>query len=185
MCKDREIRLDDNSGIRVCLNGPAGQTDQRNVGEYPEVINGDDPEKSAEIKRPEVKRRVPNIEKNAPNQEPGEYEKKIDAGPFKLDLRAVTRVYQQGSVVRSWLVDLCRNIFEHEDIASTSGKIDSNGEGEWTVRAGHEFKVDVRVIEDAVKVRAESVHPRDQKKFSNKLVALMRQQFGGHAIHKK
>jgi len=109
----------------------------------------------------------------------------LDASPFKPNLNDVTRVYQQGSVVRSWLIDLCRNIFEHEDIAGTSGKIDSTGEGEWTVKTGHELNVDVRVIEDALKVRQESASPRDQKKFSNKLVALMRKQFGGHAIHKK
>ena len=109
----------------------------------------------------------------------------LEAGPFKPDLRDVTRVYQKGSVVRSWLIDLCRDIFEHEDIAGTSGLIDSTGEGEWTVRAGHEFKVDVRVIEDALKVRRESALPKNQKKFSNKLVALMRKQFGGHAIHRK
>jgi 6-phosphogluconate dehydrogenase len=107
----------------------------------------------------------------------------LNAGPFKLDLANVTRVYQQGSVVRSWLIDLCRNIFEHEDIKGTVGKIDANGEGEWTVKTGHEFKVDVRVIEDALKVRFESASPKNQKKFSNKIVALMRKQFGGHAIH--
>ena len=107
----------------------------------------------------------------------------LDASPFKPDLNAVTRVYQRGSVVRSWLIDLCRDIFEHEDIAGTSGKIDSTGEGEWTVKTGHELKVDVRVIEDALKVRQESVSPKNQKKFSNKLVALMRKQFGGHEIH--
>src|SRR5262249_2399361 len=40
----------------------------------------------------------------------------MEASPFKLNLADVTRVYQKGSVVRSWLIDLCRNIFEHEDI---------------------------------------------------------------------
>ncbi|MFA6295064.1 MAG: decarboxylating 6-phosphogluconate dehydrogenase [Candidatus Paceibacterota bacterium] len=107
----------------------------------------------------------------------------LKASPFKLDLADVTRVYQKGSVVRSWLIDLCRNIFETENIEKTSGKIDSNGEGEWTVNAGKEFGVDVRVIEDSVNVRKESVDPKNQKKYSNKIVALMRKQFGGHAVH--
>jgi 6-phosphogluconate dehydrogenase len=109
----------------------------------------------------------------------------LNASQFRLNLSDVTRVYQKGSVVRSWLIDLCRNIFENEDIKNTSGKIDSNGEGEWTVKTGHELKVDVRVIEDSVKVRRESAMPKNQKKFSNKIVALMRKQFGGHAIHKR
>ncbi len=109
----------------------------------------------------------------------------LDAGPFRPDLKAVTRVYQRGSVVRSWLIDLCRDVFEHEDVAGTSGKIDSTGEGEWTVKTGHELKVDVRVIEDALNVRRESALAKNQKKFSNKLVALMRKQFGGHVAHRK
>ncbi|MFA6432329.1 MAG: decarboxylating 6-phosphogluconate dehydrogenase [Candidatus Paceibacterota bacterium] len=107
----------------------------------------------------------------------------LEASRFDLDLAAVTRVYQQGSVVRSWLIDLCRDIFEHEDIRSTSGRIDATGEGEWTVKAGKELGVDVRVIADALKVRRESADPKNQKKFSNKIVALLRKQFGGHAIH--
>ncbi|MFA6095670.1 MAG: decarboxylating 6-phosphogluconate dehydrogenase [Candidatus Paceibacterota bacterium] len=108
----------------------------------------------------------------------------LEASDFDLDLAAVTRVYQKGSVVRSWLIDLVRNIFEHEDVAGTSGKIDATGEGEWTVQAGKELGVDVRVIEDALKVRSESKDPKNQDKFSNKIVALLRKQFGGHAIHK-
>ena len=109
----------------------------------------------------------------------------LEASPFKLNLADVTRVYQQGSVVRSWLIDLCRNIFENENIAATSGKIDATGEGEWTVKTGHEFGVDVRAIEDSLQVRRESADPKNQKKYSNKIVALLRKQFGGHAIHSK
>ena len=109
----------------------------------------------------------------------------LDASPFKLNLLDVTRVYQKGSVVRSWLIDLCRDIFEQEDIAKTSGKIDSTGEGEWTVNTGKEFGIDVRVIEDALKVRQESADPKNQNKFSNKLVALMRKHFGGHTAYDK
>lgn len=107
----------------------------------------------------------------------------LQSSPFKLDLAAVTRVYQKGSVVRSWLIDLCRIIFEHEDIAGTSGKIDATGEGEWTVKTGKELGVDVRVIEDALQVRRESADPAQADKYSNKIVALLRKQFGGHAVH--
>ena len=109
----------------------------------------------------------------------------LEASPFKLNLNDVTRVYQQGSVVRSWLIDLCKNIFEHEDIKHTSGRIDATGEGEWTVKTAKEFGVDARVIEASLQVRRESANPKNQKKFSNKIVALLRKQFGGHAIHTK
>jgi 6-phosphogluconate dehydrogenase len=108
----------------------------------------------------------------------------LEASDFQLDLNQVTKIYQTGSVVRSWLIDLCRNIFEHENVAATLGKIEASGEGEWTVLAAKELGVDARVIEDSLKVRQESQETKNQQKFSNKLVALMRKQFGGHEIKK-
>ena len=59
------------------------------------------------------------------------------------------------------------------------------GEGEWTVEAGKELGVDVRVLEDAVNVRKESKEEKNQSKFSNKIVALLRKQFGGHGVEPK
>lgn len=109
----------------------------------------------------------------------------LEASQFKFNLKDVTRVYQQGSVVRSWIIDLCRNIFEQEDVKGALGKIDATGEGEWTVKTAKKLGVDVRVIEDSLQVRRESAEPKNQKKFSNKIVALLRKQFGGHAIYKK
>ncbi|MBU6370944.1 MAG: decarboxylating 6-phosphogluconate dehydrogenase [Patescibacteria group bacterium] len=107
----------------------------------------------------------------------------LHASDFGLDLSDVTRVYRKGSVVRSWLVDLCSDIFKEDDIANTKGLIDSTGEGEWTAKTAKELGVDARVIADAVAVRAESKEKKNQEKFSNRLVALMRKHFGGHAIH--
>ena len=109
----------------------------------------------------------------------------LEASDFNLDLGQVTKIYQEGSVVRSWLIDLAANIFEHEDVAATSGVIAATGEGEWTVNAGKELGVDVRVIEDSLKVRQESSDPKNQQKFSNKIVALLRKQFGGHGVIKE
>ena len=60
----------------------------------------------------------------------------MKASNLDLDLLQVTKIYQQGSVVRGWLIDLVRNIFEHEDIEGTKGEINMLGEGEWTVEAG-------------------------------------------------
>jgi 6-phosphogluconate dehydrogenase len=109
----------------------------------------------------------------------------LDASEFDLNLADVTRVYQEGSVIRSWLIDLCADIFASDDLKNASGKIDSTGEGEWTVTVGKELGVDVRVIEDSLKVRQESIDPANQTKFSNKIVALLRKRFGGHATHSK
>lgn len=109
----------------------------------------------------------------------------MEASEFKPDLAKVSQIYQKGSVVSSWLIDLTRNIFEKENIESTSGVIAATGEGEWTVSTAKELGVDVRVIEDSFKVRQESNLPENQNKFSNKIVALLRKQFGGHAVEKK
>ncbi len=109
----------------------------------------------------------------------------LKASHFELDLSEVTRVYQEGTVIRSWLIDLTKNIFDHEDVESTSGYIHQLGEGKWTVEAGKELGVDVRVLEDSVKVRDESADEANQNKFSNKIVALLRKQFGGHGVKEK
>ncbi len=106
----------------------------------------------------------------------------LNASNFNLDLNQVTKIYQQGTVVRSWLIDLTRNIFEKENFDSVSGEIASSGEGEWTVSTAKELGVDVRVIEDALNVRKESSQAENQQKFSNKIVALLRKQFGGHGV---
>ncbi len=107
----------------------------------------------------------------------------LHSSPFKFNLEDVTRVYQRGSVIRSWLIDLCRDIFKHEDVTHSLGRVDATGEAEWTVKTAKQLGVDVRVIEDALNVRRESVDPKNQNKFSNKIVALLRKQFGGHAIY--
>ncbi|MBL8030189.1 MAG: decarboxylating 6-phosphogluconate dehydrogenase [Candidatus Doudnabacteria bacterium] len=108
----------------------------------------------------------------------------MKASKLDLDLLQVTKIYQQGTVIRSWLIDLTRNIFEQEDIEGTKGQIAMLGEGEWTVEAAKELGIDARVIEDSVNVRKESVEEKNQQKFSNKIVALLRKQFGGHGVKK-
>ncbi len=106
----------------------------------------------------------------------------MEKSNFNFDLAQVSKVYQKGSVVSSWLIDLTRNIFEKENIEKTSGFIDSTGEGEWTIKTAEELGVDARVIKDSFDVRQESKDPANQNKFSNKIVSLLRKQFGGHAV---
>lgn len=109
----------------------------------------------------------------------------LEASTFNLDLAKVTKIYQQGSVVRSWLVDLMADIYANENIEETKGLVHATGEGEWTVNAGKEFGVDVRVIEDALQVRRESELESNQDLYRNKILALLRKQFGGHGVEKK
>jgi len=107
----------------------------------------------------------------------------LEASHFNLDLKQVSNIYRQkGTVISSWLMDLTSIVFEKEDIASTKGEIAATGEGEWTINAAKELGIDVRVIEDSLRVRKESNDPKTWQKFSNKLVALLRKQFGGHGV---
>lgn len=109
----------------------------------------------------------------------------LNASPFKLDLKQVTKIYQTGTVIRSWLIDLTANIFAQEDIEATKGEIAASGEGQWTVDAAKELGVEARVINDSLEIRKESKDPKHHNSFSNKIVALLRKQFGGHGISKK
>ncbi|MDP3741180.1 MAG: 6-phosphogluconate dehydrogenase (decarboxylating), partial [bacterium] len=109
----------------------------------------------------------------------------LEKSRFKLDLAQVAKVWHQGAVVSSWLVDLARDIFEKENFDKVVGYIHHTGEGEWTIRQARKLGVDVRVIRDSFKVRLESSQKKHQNKFSNKLVALLRNRFGGHEVTKK
>jgi 6-phosphogluconate dehydrogenase len=106
----------------------------------------------------------------------------LEKSSFDLDLAKVARIYQSGSVISSWLIDLTCNIFEKENITETKGIINSTGEGAWTQEAAVELGVSVPVLDASLKVRTESLDAKNQDVFSNKIVALLRKQFGGHEV---
>ncbi len=109
----------------------------------------------------------------------------LEASQFKLDLAQVTKIYQKGSVITSWLVDLMADIFAKENLDQTVGLVRATGEGEWTVKVAQELGQDARVIKDALEVRKESEQPANQMLFRNKILALLRKQFGGHEVTTK
>jgi 6-phosphogluconate dehydrogenase len=100
---------------------------------------------------------------------------------FDLDLKDVTRVWQHGSVVRSWLLDLAALAFEAEgsDLEKLRGYVDDSGEGRWTVEAAIEEDVPAPVITMSLLMRFAS---RQQDSYSAKVIAALRAQFGGHAV---
>lgn len=100
----------------------------------------------------------------------------------KVDLVQVTKIWQKGSVIRSWLIDLTRDILEKEDFSQVVGYVKMLGEGEWTAATAKKLEVDARVIKAAVAVRKESGKKINQKLFRNKLLALLRNRFGGHEV---
>ncbi|OGE78188.1 MAG: 6-phosphogluconate dehydrogenase (decarboxylating) [Candidatus Doudnabacteria bacterium RIFCSPHIGHO2_01_FULL_46_14] len=110
----------------------------------------------------------------------------LKASEFKnLDFSQVAHIWSKGSVVSSWLVDLAKNIFDTEDLDNVVGYVHHTGEGKWTVDEAKRLGVNVPVMEDAFRVRQESEKPENQEIFSNKIVALLRKQFGGHEVKYK
>jgi len=97
----------------------------------------------------------------------------------------VAHIWSRGSVVSSWLIELVKKALDTEDLEKVVGYIHHTGEGQWTIEESKKLGVDVRVIEDAFKVRQESSDPKNQEKFSNKIVSLLRKQFGGHEVKYK
>ncbi len=104
----------------------------------------------------------------------------IEKSEFKPDLREVTRVWQNGSVVRSWLLDLAALAFaEDPQLANIKGYVQDSGEGRWTVQAAMDEDVPAPVITLSLLARFVS---RQDESFSAKVIAALRNQFGGHAV---
>lgn len=106
-------------------------------------------------------------------------------GPFKdLDLAQVSKLWEQGSVIRSWLLELLTQVLaDKEKIENTSGEIHENGTGRWTLQQAKKHKVPLSVIEESLNVRSWS--RQSGGNFATVLVALLREAFGGHAVEKK
>jgi 6-phosphogluconate dehydrogenase len=104
----------------------------------------------------------------------------IEKSEFKPDLREVTRVGQNGSVVRSWLLDLAALAFaEDPTLSEIQGYVQDSGEGRWTVQAAIDEDVPAPVITLSLLARFVS---RQDESFSAKVIAALRNQFGGHAV---
>ncbi|MEI8354814.1 MAG: decarboxylating 6-phosphogluconate dehydrogenase [Deltaproteobacteria bacterium] len=106
----------------------------------------------------------------------------LEASPYadELDLASVAHLWNQGSVVRSWLLELAESAFRKDpDLHSLQGFVEDSGEGRWTVQQAIETGVPVPVIAAALFQRFRS---RMQDSFSDKVLASLRNEFGGHAI---
>jgi len=104
----------------------------------------------------------------------------LDTSEFKFDLHQLAKLWLQGSVVRSWLLELAEIAFrEDPELASIRGYVDDSGEGRWTVEAAIDQSVPAPVITMALLSRFTS---RQSESFSAKVVAALRNQFGGHAV---
>ncbi len=102
---------------------------------------------------------------------------------YNLDLGKIAKVWQQGSVIDSWLLELCGNLFEKEgDLKGIKGYVEDSGEGRWTVMESIEERVAAPVITLSLIQRFRS---RREETFSDKVIAGLRNQFGGHDVKTK
>jgi len=101
---------------------------------------------------------------------------------FGLDLTQIAGVWRHGSVVRSWLLDLiARALADDPELAGIRAWVPDSGEGRWTVAEAIDLDVPAPVITLALLQRLQS---RAEESFSFRLLAALRQQFGGHAVRK-
>jgi len=100
---------------------------------------------------------------------------------FDLDLQRVASVWDHGSVVRSWLLELAERAFEQEgkDLRNIKGYVSDSGEGRWTILEAIEHDVPATVLAHSLFARFTS---RQEDSFAMKVAAALRNQFGGHAI---
>jgi len=107
----------------------------------------------------------------------------MHASEFDLDMRTVAKVWQQGSVVRSWLLDLAERAFEQEgsDLAGIKGWVADSGEGRWTILEAISHDVPATVLAHSLFARFTS---RQDDSYAMKVAAALRNQFGGHAVKK-
>lgn len=99
---------------------------------------------------------------------------------FDLDLHQIAEVWEHGSVVRSWLLELTSAALAHDpELSDIRGWVADSGEGRWTVFESIDLDIPAPVITLALQMRFVS---RQDESYAAKLLAAMRNQFGGHAV---
>ena len=104
----------------------------------------------------------------------------LQAGDYQYDMEAVSSLWNHGSVVRSWLLELAQEAFKKDPkLAGLKGYVDDSGEGRWTVLEAVDRAVAAPVITEALYARFTS---RDENSYAMRVIAALRNEFGGHPI---
>ena len=108
----------------------------------------------------------------------------LHASEYPLDLEAVAKAWQHGTVIRSWLLELAGNAFAErgEGLDGVKGYVSDSGEGRWTVQEAMDLDVPAPVITQSLITRFRS---RQDESYTAQVLAALREQFGGHAIKEK
>ena len=102
--------------------------------------------------------------------------------PLNLDLQQISKVWQKGSVVRSWLLDLTADALQkNPELDGMEAYVPDSGEGRWTVFEAIDLDVSAPVITESLIRRLRS---REANNFTDRMISIMRNEFGGHAIKK-
>jgi 6-phosphogluconate dehydrogenase len=106
----------------------------------------------------------------------------LDKSPMDIDLGAVSKVWQYGSVIRSWLLELSHlALTDDPELEKIKGYVQDSGEGRWTVQAAIDLDVPAHIITASLYNRFQS---RETDSFAMKMLAALRNEFGGHAVKK-
>jgi 6-phosphogluconate dehydrogenase len=107
----------------------------------------------------------------------------LEKSPYDYDYKEVARVWNNGSVIRSWLMELIENAFSKDPkLEGLKGIMHSSGEGKWTVETALDYQVATPVIALSLMMRYRSL---EDDTFSGKVVAALRNEFGGHSVVNK
>ena len=103
--------------------------------------------------------------------------------PMSLDLAQIAQIWRYGSVVRSWLLDLTADaLAKNPNLEGLEAYVADSGEGRWTVFEAIDLNVSAPVITESLIRRIRS---REDNNFSDRMLSVMRNEFGGHAVKKK
>lgn len=107
----------------------------------------------------------------------------LEKSQFPFDFEAVAKMWGNGSVIRGWLMELTEHAFSKDPKLETiKGKMFSSGEGRWTLETALDLGVPTPVIAMSLLTRYRSLQ---EDTFTGKVVAALRNEFGGHAVEKK
>ncbi len=107
----------------------------------------------------------------------------LESSQFDLDLHSIASLWNQGSVVRSWLLELAERAFARDpDLSQIRGYVEDSGEGRWTVFEAINQDVPAPTIAASLFARFVS---RQEDSFAMKVIAALRNEFGGHAVKEK
>ena len=106
----------------------------------------------------------------------------MKTSPYNLDLEAISGIWGYGSVVRSWLLELLHDALKKDgELKALKGYVEDSGEGRWTVQASIDQNVPAPIITLSLQARFRS---RQEESFGAKILAALRNEFGGHAVKK-